>query len=371
MNRRTVVAQAPGRINIIGEHTDYNGGLVLPAAIDKSIRFRLSLNGTPTKVNFRAENVREDFSFDISSFAPIASGWPNYVMGVVYELQQRGALLQGFDAQFEGDLPIGSGMSSSAALECSLATGLNELFNLGLGQWQLIKVSQMAEHNFVGIKCGIMDQFSSVMGRGNQVMLLDCRSLEFQYFPFDLGEYQLLLLNTNVSHSLASSEYNTRRSECEEGVAFLQKYYDKIITLRDVSYDQLEARQADLPAQIFRRCLHVVTENQRVLAATKALTDKDFYTLGKLIYQSHYSLQHNYEVSCRELDFLVEYTRSNEEVLGARMMGGGFGGCTINIIKKSKVQEFVAEVSYAYKERFDLVLIPYEISVSNGARIIK
>ena len=205
MKHTTIITQAPGRINIIGEHTDYNNGFVLPAAIDKKTTVWLKKNDHPTRCHMRAGNLQEDFSFDLNNFQPLENGWPNYMMGVVHELQNLGATFSGFDCEFEGDVPIGSGMSSSASLECSLAIGLNKLFNLGFDKWQLIKACQMAEHNFVGIKCGIMDQFASTMGKKNQVMFLDCRSLEFEYFPFDLGAYQILLLNTNVTHSLASS----------------------------------------------------------------------------------------------------------------------------------------------------------------------
>ena len=232
METNKIIAQSPGRINIIGEHTDYNDGYVLPAAIDKKSTFELWKNGTLHQVNIQSKDIGNKLSFDLKAFEPLENGWENYVMGVVHELQKLGAQLEGFDGRFGGDVPIGGGMSSSAALECSLAFGLNHLFELGLDQWQLIKASQMAEHNFVGIKCGIMDQFASMMGKKNQVLLLDCRSLEYKYFPCDLGDYQLLLLNTNVSHSLASSEYNTRREECNKGVEIIKAKFPEIKNLR-------------------------------------------------------------------------------------------------------------------------------------------
>ena len=366
----TVTVQAPGRINLIGEHTDYNNGYVLPAAIDKHIILQMRRNGTSGIVNLTDLKWQKTFSFDLHDFAPVEKGWYSYIMGVVHELQILGADIGGFDAEFEGNVPIGGGMSSSAALECSFAVGLNELFGLGFDKWQLIKASQMAEHNFVGIKCGIMDQFASMMGRKDCVMLLDCRSLAYQYFPFELGYYQLLLLNTNISHSLASSEYNTRRRECEEGVAFLKKHFSDINDLRDISLAQLAYCQDKMPAQIFRRCHHVVFENQRVLEATKALLKKDFNKLGELLYQSHLSLQYDYEVSCPELDFLVQQTIDKEYILGSRMMGGGFGGCTINIIEKSMVVEFVDHVSAAYLKKFGIDLTPIEVAIGDGAGLI-
>ena len=374
MGNESIKVQSPGRINIIGEHTDYNDGFVLPAAIDKKTIFTLKKNGSNRQkngsnrqINILAISNNEVCSFDLTKFSPKSEGWFNYVMGVVKEIQNLGGTISGFDAEFIGDVPIGAGMSSSAALECSLAFGLNQLFNLGLSNWQLIRACQMAEHNFVDIKCGIMDQFASVMGKENQVMLLDCRSLEFEYFPFDLKEYQLLLLNSNVSHTLASSKYNTRRAECEEGVAILKKKFPKIKNLRDVSFAMLQQCSSIIPENIFRRCHHVVLENNRVLEAVDALVTSNFQKLGELMYQSHLSLQKDYDVSCPELDYLVQYTFDKNYILGGRMMGGGFGGCTINIIKNEKVNHFIESVSQEYRNHFGHDLTPYTVSIENGA----
>ena len=367
---QTLTVQAPGRINIIGEHTDYNDGFVLPAAIDKELKVQMGRNGHCTKVKITAADLNESFSFDLEGFSPVEGGWPNYLMGVVNELQELGARFNGFDAVFESNVPIGSGMSSSAALECGFSFALNELFNLGLDKWQLIRATQMAEHNFVGIKCGIMDQFASMMGRKNQVMLLDCRNLEFEYFPIELGEYRLLLLNTNVSHSLASSEYNTRRAECEEGVAILKNEHNGIKNLRDVTLAQTLAAVDKMPEHIFRRCHHVVSENQRVLDAAKALQEGNPTMMGKLMYQSHFSLQNDYEVSCPELDFLVKQTLGKEYVLGSRMMGGGFGGCTINIVERHRIGEFVEQVSTVYRQKFGIDLTPIEVATGDGAKAV-
>ncbi len=363
--RQTITVKSPGRINIIGEHTDYNDGFVLPAAVDKSITMAVRRNGT-NLVNVTATNVGETYTFDLQGFAPLSGGWQNYIMGVVAELQKIGASIPGFDAKFEGNVPIGGGMSSSAALECSLAYALNELFELGFETTQLIKASQMAEHNFVGIKCGIMDQFASMMGKKDQVVMLDCRSLEYRYFPLDLGDYQLLLLNTNVSHSLASSEYNICRAACAVGVEILKKFYQGIVKLRDINLEQLESHKDKMPERIYRRCRHVVSENQRVIEATNAMQEGNHKRLGELIYQSHFSLQNDYEVSCPELDFLVEETLKKDCILGSRMMGGGFGGCTINIIEKGKVDTFVEQVSESYRAHFGLELTPYFVSIENG-----
>lgn len=368
---KSITVQSSGRINIIGEHTDYNNGFVLPAAIDKKTIFEIRKNDSKSNCSVFAKNVSEHLEFDLTDFQPLANGWQNYVLGVVAELQKTGAKLSGFDCEFGGDVPIGSGMSSSASLECSLAFGLNELFELGLSKWELIKIAQNSEHNFVGIKCGIMDQFASVMGKKNQVMLLDCQSLEFEYYPFDLGDYQLLLLNTNVSHTLASSEYNTRRAECEEGVSNLQKHFPQVNSLRDATMEMLTQVKNEMREVVFRRCRHIILENQRVLDATKALLNKDFKKLGKLMYQSHNSLQYDYEVSCDELDFLTQFTEKRPYVLGSRMMGGGFGGCTINIIKKDKVQTFLNAVSGIYFNRFSKYLTSYEVKIDDGAKVVE
>ncbi len=370
MEHASIISQAPGRINIIGEHTDYNNGFVLPAAIDKKTTVWLKKNGHPSACNMKAGNLGEELSFDLTNFQPKENGWENYMMGVVHELQKLGAQFSGFDCEFEGDVPIGSGMSSSASLECSLAIGLNKLFDLGFDKWQLIKSCQMAEHNFVGIKCGIMDQFASTMGQKDQVMLLDCQSLEFEYFPFDLGDYQLLLLNTNVSHSLASSEYNTRRAECEEGVRILQTKFPTIQSLRDVSFEMLLQMADKLPTKVANRCRHVVLENDRVQMATKALVNKDFKQLGQLIYQSHFSLSGDYEVSCAELDFLVQQSLDRDYILGSRMMGGGFGGCTISIIEKNWVAPYIDLIAASYKKQFGINLSPYAVTIEDGAGLV-
>ena len=368
--KKSISVQSPGRINIIGEHTDYNDGYVLPAAIDKKTIMSLEINGSDQMVYATAKNFDDHFSFNLRNFNPVEDGWPNYIMGVVHEIQKLGGTMTGFNLTFEGDVPIGGGMSSSASLECSLAFAINELFGLGLDKWQMIKASQMAEHNFVGIKCGIMDQFASMMGKKGQVMLLDCRSLEFEYFPFYLGDYCLVLLNTNVSHTLASSEYNTRRQECEAGIKIIQNQLDEIYSLRDVDLEWIKNNKSSFKDKLYNRCLHVISENHRVLETTKALKANQFERVGEFMFASHYSLQHNYEVSCPELDFLVDIGRLHKYVLGSRMMGGGFGGCTINIVHKNHLNQYIEECASAYNEKFAIDLTPYEVSIEDGTREI-
>lgn len=366
----SITVQSPGRINIIGEHTDYNDGFVFPAAVDRMVKVQMKRNGSEQTANIKAINLNETYTMDLHQFSPIAPGWENYVMGVISELQKLGAKIKGFEASFSGDVPLGGGMSSSAALECSFALALNELFDLGFSTDQLIKASQMAEHHFVGTKCGIMDQFASMMGKKDQVILLDCRTLEYQYFPLDLGEYQLLLLNTNVSHNLAASAYNTRRAECENGVALLKKLYPGIKNLRDISLQQLEDSQPIMDEVIFRRCHHVVSENGRVLRAAEAMQQGDHKLLGELIYLSHFSLQYDYEVSCPELDFLVKQTLDKDYVLGSRMMGGGFGGCTISIVQKDKLESFTQWIAKSYLDKFGIELTPISVSIGDGTKAI-
>lgn len=367
ISKANITVQSPGRINLIGEHTDYNEGFVLPAAIDKKIKMQLHLNGKPHQVNVLAKNMDERDTFDLRTFEPLEGGWQNYVRGVINEFKQEGAEISGIDINFEGDIPLGGGMSSSAALECSLAFAINELFEIGYDRIKLIHLAQRAEHHFVGTKCGIMDQFASVMGKEDSAFLLDCRTLDYQYFPIQLKDHQLLLLNTNVSHNLASSEYNDRREQCEEAIAILNEQSRTPIThLRDVSPEYLKVNKHHLSEVLYNRCLHVVSENQRVLEATQALKNNNLEALGQLMYASHSSLDQLYEVSCPELNFLVEQSRGRTVVKGSRMMGGGFGGCTINLIEKSGVEQFVEEVRAAYFQKFGIDLSPYEIAISKG-----
>ena len=365
-----VTTRAPGRINIIGEHIDYLDGFVLPAAVGCEVQMTVHKNNTKSTINATADDLNESYSFDLASYKPISDGWQNYIMGVFHELEKLGADIKGCDLTFHSTVPIGAGMSSSAALECSLALALNELFELNYSKIHLVKACQMAEHNFVGIKCGIMDQFASIMGRANSALLLDCRSLEYEYYPLELGDYQLLLMNSNVSHELATSAYNDRRSASEEGLAILKSLNPGVDTFRDVTLDLLEAAQTMMNDFIYRRCKHVVSEIQRTLDACDAMKDGNLPKLGQLIYEGHYSLQHNYEVTCDETDFLVEYTKDKDYVLGARQMGGGFGGCTINLIHKHHSERFSAVVDQAYRNIFGKSTTPYVMDIAEGASVI-
>ena len=366
-----IIVDSPGRINIIGEHTDYNNGFVLPTAIDKKIQFKLRKNKTSKTCNIYSANFNSSFSFELDKVKKSQHQWENYLLGVIYEIQQLSDKLEGFDCVLDSDIPIGSGVSSSAALECGLAFGLNELFNLGLSKIVIVELSQRAEHNYVGTKCGIMDQFASVMSKKDHVILLDCQSLAYELIPFKIAPYKILLLNTNVSHNLASGEYNMRRSQCEKGVEIIKQTYPEVNSLRDVSLTMLNEFKTKIPAIIFNRCRYVVEEKIRVLKSVEALKNNNLDLLGKFMYETHDGLQHLYEVSCPELDFLVDFSKKFDEVIGARVMGGGFGGCTINLIHENAVEDFIEKASEAYLNKFNIKLTAFEAMPSEGTRINK
>ena len=361
---------SPGRINIIGEHTDYNNGFVLPTAIDKKIRFKFRKNNSSNICNVYSANFKTSFSFDLKNVKPSNQQWENYILGVIFEIQQLSGKLEGFDCTLDSNIPVGSGISSSAALECGLAYGLNELFNLELSKITLVKIGQRAEHNFVGTKCGIMDQFASIMSKAGHVILLDCQSLEYSYVPMQIEPYKILLLNTNVSHNLASGEYNVRRKQCEDGVKIIQKKYPEVNSLRDVSPEMLATFKNDLDTVTFNRCLYVVDEKDRVLNTVEALKNNELTVVGENMYKTHEGLSKLYEVSCPELDFLVDFSKNYNEVIGARVMGGGFGGCTINIVHKDFIEQFTKEASEAYFNKFNIKLTAFEAMPSEGTSIV-
>ncbi|GAA0873347.1 galactokinase [Gangjinia marincola] len=365
------IVYSPGRINLIGEHTDYNDGWVLPSAINKEIKLYFKENSHPSICSVYSQSLNKKFSFDLTNIQKSTVEWENYVLGVIDQLQKNGFNLKGFDVSIESDLPSGSGISSSAALECGIGMGLNEMFQLHIPREDIVKMAQKAEQTFVGTQCGVMDQYASVMSKDNTFILLDCRSLAATYIPVDLDNYNLVLLNTKVSHSLASSEYNTRRAECEKVVTTLRKKYDDVNALRDVTLPMLNEFKEYLTPTLFKRAKFVISENSRVLKAAETLHQKDFYALGNLMYESHNGLQHDYEVSCKELDFLVDFSRYNKAVLGSRMMGGGFGGCTISLVEKGISSFFIDQAYNAYKKEFNLKLDSMIVQPTSGTRIQK
>lgn len=365
----TLSVTSPGRINLIGEHTDYNEGFVMPTAIDQQIEFEFRKNGSSSECYIFSQTYNAYASFNLNKIVRHEVSWVNYLLGVVDEIQKLNTQFEGFDVIIRSNLPIGAGISSSAALECGFASGINDLFDLGLEKMEIVKLSQAAENNFVGSNCGIMDQYASVMSKKDHLILLDCRSLEATYIPADFKDCKVLLLNTKVEHNLAEGAYNQRRQECEEAVKIIQRNYSEVRALRDVNEQMLMEFKEVLPDSTFSRASYVMEENKRVLQAAEAIKDGRLQDFGSLMYQSHQGLQHQYQVSCPELDFLVDFTRSKPFVYGARMMGGGFGGCTINLIEASQINDFVAEVLPAYEEEFGVKGEAIVVSPSQGTRI--
>lgn len=360
-----LLVRSPGRINLIGEHTDYNSGYVFPAAINKETYFAVAKNESRTCSIYSAY-FKETVSFDPDNLHTSDKSWANYIIGAVDQVQKKGYQVQGFDCVFGGNIPIGAGLSSSASVECGLIFSINELFALGIDPVEIVKMGQKAENEFVGVQCGIMDQFINVMGKKDHALRLDCRSLEYDHFPLKLGDYCIVLCNSNVSHSLATSAYNTRKEECIRGVQVIKAHYPEVDTLRDVKLPMLRHLLPELGEDVYNRCKFIVEENERVLQSCGQLQKGDITGFGKNLYASHYGLSLEYKVSCLELDFLIGFTIDKPQVAGARMMGGGFGGCTINIVEKAYKEEFIQAISEAYRKRFDISPEIYEVEPAAG-----
>ncbi|HTM91326.1 MAG TPA: galactokinase [Flavisolibacter sp.] len=364
-----VVVRSPGRVNIIGEHTDYNNGFVLPAAIDKAIYVAVSPRNDE-QIKLYSGEFDKTYDTALSELKPTEEGWPNYILGVADQLIKRGYAIKGFDLAIDGDVPIGSGLSSSAAVECATAFALNEVFKLNISKKDIVFIGQKAEHTFAGVMVGIMDQFASVFGKKDHVIKLDCQSLDYEYVPLKLEGYKILLLNTNVKHSLASSEYNTRRAQCEQGVAWVKEHHPQVNSLRDVTMEMLHKYVEPKDAVIYRRCKYVVEEKERLLTGCEDLKKGDLAALGKKMFQTHDGLSKEYEVSCKELDFLVDAVRNNPDVVGARMMGGGFGGCTINIVKEEAIDPLVKSLGESYEKNMGKELTAYIAQVEDGTSLL-
>ncbi len=363
-----MLVRSPGRVNLIGDHTDYNQGFVLPAAIDKQIVIGIGLNNTG-HANLMSFDFNQDFSFNLSHFQRTDThNWANYIMGVVQQLQGRGLEVRGFDCVFGGDIPIGSGMSSSAALECGVTYGLNELLGLGLSKLDIAKIGQAAEGEFVGLKCGLMDQYANMFGQVNRLIQMDCRTESHIPIAVDFTGYSLWLLNSNVKHQLSSTEYNVRRAECEQGVALVQNQFPEVNNVRDFDMDMLQLIEDPV---IHQRCEFVLEENQRVIEASKDLQLGEFVSFGQRMYHSHHGLSSKYQVSCEELDVLVKLATAEPAVLGARMMGGGFGGCTINLIKEELGEQVVDRITRFYQQQTgkEAAIIP--VKIAGGTSLIK
>jgi len=354
---------SPGRVNLIGEHTDYNGGFVFPGAIDKGIMAEIKLNGT-LKVRAYSIDMKDYVEFGLNEEDAPRTSWAKYIFGVCREIIKRGYPIEGFNTAFAGDVPLGAGMSSSAALESTYAFALNDMLGLGIDKFELAKIGQATEHNYCGVKCGIMDQFASLFGKKGNLIRLDCRSLEHEYYPFDPQGYKLVLLDTVVKHELASSAYNKRRESCERVAAKLNSEF-----LRGITMDQLQAIKNEVSEEDYKRAEYVIGEERRVLDVCDALQRGDYETVGQRMYETHYGMSKLYEVSCEELDFLNDIAKECG-VTGSRVMGGGFGGCTINLVKDDLYDPFITKAKEAYKTQFNRYPKVYDVVISDGARKI-
>ena len=355
-----------GRINLIGEHTDYNGGYVFPGAIDKGIVAEIKLNGTDKVRAFSLDyNARTEFGLNEED-AP-KEQWARYIFGVCRETIKRGGKVEGFDTVFAGDVPLGAGLSSSAALESTFAFALNELFHNGIDKFELAKIGQSTEHNYCGVKCGIMDQFASCFGKAGCLIRLNCKTLEYKYFPFDPKGYKLVLIDSCVKHELASSAYNKRRASCENAAAAIRKNHPDVEFLSDAKRVWLDEVREQIPEEDFLRAEYVIGEVQRVLDVCDALERGDYETVGEMMYQTHFGLSRLYEVSCEELDFRNRLARKMD-VTGSRVMGGGFGGCTINLVKDELYEPFIAAAKEKFAAKFGHEPKIYDVVVSDGAR---
>ena len=363
-----IIYFSPGRINLIGEHTDYNGGFVFPGAVDKGIMAEVRPNGTDTVMCYSID-LKDRVEFKVDDPQGPRTSWARYIYGMVQEMKKLGVDVKGFNTAFSGDVPLGAGMSSSAALESCFAFALNDLFGENkVSKWDMVLAGQATEHKYVGVNCGIMDQFASVFGQKGKLMRLDCRSREFEYFPFNPQGYKLMLVNSCVKHELVGSPYNDRRKSCENVVKHIAAKYpnEKFETLRDCTWEQLEAVKAEVGKEDYNRARFVLGEKDRVLAVCDALEAGDYETVGKKMYETHEGLSKDYEVSCEELDFLNDVAKENG-VTGSRIMGGGFGGCTINLVKDDIHDKFAADVTEKYLAKFGKKPEIYDVVISQGS----
>ena len=362
--------QSPGRVNLIGEHTDYNEGFVLPAAIDKAIYLAVGPR-SDQKLHFVSADLNRTFQGSLTDIKRSTEGWANYLLGVIDQVQKETDLPGGLNVVFGGTIPIGSGLSSSAALENGVVVALNHLYKLGMEPVPMALLSQRAENQFVGVQCGIMDQFASMMGRAGHVIKLDCRSLEYAYAPLAMDGFRIVLCDSRVKHALAATEYNTRRQECEAGVAIVRAAVgDQVRSLRDVTMEMLNKYVRDQEPLLYRRCAYVLLENQRLLNGVSHLESGDIEAFGQLMYESHEGLSKWYDVSCPELDTLEDIARAHPGVLGARMMGGGFGGCTINLVREESLADFEQIIQAKYLERTGKQTLIHTCRIENGTHLV-
>ena len=365
-NELPEVYTSPGRVNLIGEHTDYNGSFVFPGAIDKGMIAAIRFNDSD-KVKAYAIDLDESAEFGLNEEDLPEQGWAKYIFGVCREIIKRGGTIKAFDTAFAGDVPLGAGMSSSAALESTYAFALNDMLNLGIDKFELARIGQSTEHNYVGVMCGIMDQFVSLFGKEGHLIRLDTKSMEYEYFPFDPEGYKLVLLDTLVKHELASSAYNKRRESCENAARTIAKRHPEVEFLRDATMDMLNEVKDEISEEDYMRAQYVIEETQRVRDVSDALERGDYETVGQKMYETHHGMSKLYEVSCEELDFLNDVAREHG-VTGSRVMGGGFGGCTINLVKDELYDSFIKDAKEQFNAKFGHEPKVYDVVISNGAR---
>lgn len=369
----TLIVQSPGRINLIGEHLDYNGGFVLPAAIDK---YLFSITAIRSDLDIHLYSIDQSQAYQLKRTdhaSPIAKselGWPNFVLGIVDQLNKAGKRVDGFDMAITGNVPTGAGVSSSAAFECAVIFALNELFELGLSKIDMVLLAQRAENEFVGVQCGIMDQFASVFGKKDVVIKLNCNTLEFEYVPFITSTTKLVLFDTHVKHSLASSAYNQRRKECETGLELIQVANPSITCLADANIKMVNDGIPDSLKEVKQRCTYVVEEAERIKMACIDLANNDLKAFGKKMYATHEGLRNQYEVSCAELNFIVDACLPYSQVIGARMMGGGFGGCVLALINIDSIESISLKVGDAYQKQFGIKMGMFEVAIEDGTSIV-
>ena len=363
------VIASPGRINLIGEHVDYNSGFVLPAAIDKYMFVAVS-HRNDSKIFLHATDLNQNYQSNLDDVLQRSNlGWPNYVLGVIDELRKDGHVVSGFNMLITGNIPIGAGVSSSAALECATVFACKRLFDLDISKQSMVKTAQRAENNFVGVNCGVMDQFASMFGKADHVIKLDCADLSYTYFPFKLEGISIVLFDTFVKHSLASSEYNTRRQECETGLAVLRQQFS-ITSFREATLAMLDTVADSISDKVYNRCKYVIEEIDRMEAACNHLLAGEIGAFGTRMYETHMGLSELYEVSCPELDCIVESCKKENDIVGARMMGGGFGGCVIALVQTANVEALYNRINTAYQNKFGRNMGKYLMHIGDGTRLL-
>ncbi len=367
--QEALIIRSPGRINLIGEHTDYNMGFVLPAAINKSIYLGIHVRKDRI-ISLYSLDYQDDYQTNLDSIKRSGKLWPDYLLGVVEQIHKNYSLDHGFNIVFGGDIPPGAGLSSSAALECATAYALNSIFNLHIENMALVRLAQAAENEFVGVKCGIMDQFASMFGKKDYLIRLDCRSLEYAYVPFHADKLKIVLFDTRVKHSLASSAYNERREQCEIGVKLIQDVHPEVLSLRDASEEMLLKFVKPVSEIVYNRCSFIVAEIQRLLNSCNDLENNNMQAFGKRMFETHAGLKDLYEVSCQELNLLVDLVKNHPDVIGARMMGGGFGGCTINLVKTEAVEALIKKVGDTYHAKTGTEMLAYVVEIEDGTGVL-